>query len=105
MAEDGECLWPQRNLFANTTAGDLSAFLSAYFDTTTGPKREARSYRQIAAALGQPATAVLFISDVSAELDAARAAGIRTALCVRDAAAPDDSPTDHPRIHSFAELA
>src|SRR6266480_5116089 len=29
----------QRNLFANTTAGDLSQLLSGYFDTTTGPKR------------------------------------------------------------------
>jgi len=94
----------QRNLFVNTTAGDLSPFLSAYFDTTTGPKREAGSYRQIAAALRQPANAVLFISDVSAELDAARAAGMRTALCVRGAAPPTDS-TDHPRIRSFAELA
>jgi enolase-phosphatase E1 len=94
----------QRNLFANTTAGDLSAFLSSYFDTTTGPKREAHSYREIAAALGQPTNAVLFVSDVSAELDAARSAGMGTALCVRDTARPDESPTDHPRIHSFAEL-
>ena len=94
----------QRNLFASTTAGDLSPFLSAYFDTTTGPKREAGSYRQIAAALRQPANAVLFISDVSAELDAARTAGMRTALCVRGATPPTDS-TDHPRIRSFAELA
>jgi enolase-phosphatase E1 len=95
----------QRNLFANTTAGDLSRFLSAYFDTTTGPKREAASYRQIAAALGHPANAVLFISDVGTELDAARAAGMHTALCVRGAAPGDESPTDHPRIRSFAELA
>ena len=97
----------QRNLFANTTAGDLSAFLSDYFDTTTGPKREAGSYRHIAASLRQPANAVLFVSDVSAELDAARAAGMRTALCIRDAAPADEpaSPTDHPRIRSFAELA
>lgn len=95
----------QRNLFANTTAGDLSAFLSSYFDTTTGPKREAHSYREIAAALGQPTNAVLFVSDVSAELDAARSAGMGTALCVRDTARSDESPTDHPRIHSFAELA
>jgi enolase-phosphatase E1 len=35
----------QRNLFANTTAGDLTPFLSGYFDTTTGPKRAAASYR------------------------------------------------------------
>ena len=93
----------QRNLFANTTAGDLSTFLSGYFDTTTGPKRDAESYRRIAAALGVPAPQVLFVSDVAAELDAARAAGMRTALCVREL---DTSPTsDHPRIRSFVELA
>jgi enolase-phosphatase E1 len=93
----------QRNLFANTTAGDLTHLLSGYFDTTTGPKGEATSYRTIAATLGIPAAAVLFVSDVTAELDAARTAGMRTALCVRD---PDNSPTsDHPRIRSLAELA
>jgi len=92
----------QRNLFANTTDGDLTSFLSGYFDTTTGPKREARSYRQIAATLGQEPRDVLFISDVTAELDAARTAGMRTALCVRGAVLPD---TNHPRIRSFAELA
>jgi enolase-phosphatase E1 len=95
----------QRNLFANTTNGDLSSFLSGYFDTTTGPKREADSYRRIAAALGHPASSILFISDVSAELDAARAAGMRTALCVRGSAPAAASAKDHPRIHSFAELA
>ncbi|HXG96792.1 MAG TPA: acireductone synthase [Gemmatimonadales bacterium] len=94
----------QRNLFANTTAGDLAPFLAGYFDTTTGPKRDAASYRRIAAALGSTTTEVLFVSDVAAELDAARAAGMRTALCVRGASS-DDSPTDHPRIRSFAELA
>ena len=95
----------QRNLFENTIAGDLSQFLSGYFDTTTGPKREAASYRHIAAALDQKTHEMLFVSDVPAELDAARAAGMRTALCVRGPARPDDSATDHPRIHSFAELA
>ena len=94
----------QRNLFANTTAGDLSPLLSGYFDTTTGPKREADSYRRIAAALRQPANVVLFVSDVSAELDAALAAGMRTTLCVRGAAPPSATPADHPRIRSFAEL-
>jgi enolase-phosphatase E1 len=94
----------QRNLFANTTAGDLSSFLSGYFDTTTGPKREARSYRQIAAVLRQESRDMLFISDVTAELDAAREAGMRTALCVRDLASAAPA-INHPRIRSFAELA
>lgn len=97
----------QRNLFANTTAGDLSRLLSAYFDTTTGPKRDAVSYRTIAASLGVAADAVLFVSDVAAELDAARTAGMQTALCVRESESPvpNPSPTNHPRIRSFAELA
>jgi len=97
----------QRDLFANTTAGDLAAFLSAYFDTTTGPKREAISYRKIATALGRSPRDILFVSDVVAELDAARAAEMRTALCLRERESPIPvpHPTDHPRIRSFAELA
>jgi enolase-phosphatase E1 len=96
----------QRNLFANTTDGDLSPFLSGYFDTTTGPKREPPSYRRIAAELRRAPEEVLFVSDVAAELDAARAAGMRTALCVRGSEAPPVGPAgDHPRIRSFAELA
>jgi len=97
----------QRNLFANTTAGDLSPFLSGYFDTTTGPKRDARSYRQIAATLRLEPRDMLFISDVAVELDAAREAGMRTTLCVREPEPPipNPEPPEHPRIHSFAELA
>ncbi len=97
----------QRNLFANTTAGDLSPFLSGYFDTTTGPKRDARSYRQIAAILRLEPRDMLFISDVTVELDAAREAGMRTTLCVREPEPPipNPEPPEHPRIHSFAELA
>ena len=94
----------QRNLFANTTAGDLSAFLAGYFDTTTGPKRDATSYRRIAAELRRAPEEVLFVSDVSAELDAARGAGMQTALCVRGGQS-DVAATDHPRIRSFDELA
>jgi len=92
----------QRNLFANTSAGDLSAFLSGYFDTTTGPKRETQSYQRIAGELRCRPAEVLFVSDVPAELDAARSAGMRTALCVRGA--PPETANGHPVIHTFAEL-
>jgi enolase-phosphatase E1 len=94
----------QRDLFANTNAGDLSPFLYDYFDTKTGPKRESRSYWLIATALHQAPRDVLFVSDVAAELDAAREAGMRTALCVRGREL-DVTPINHPRIHSFDELA
>ena len=91
----------QRLLFANSDAGDLSPLISGYFDTVTGPKKEAGSYRRIAASIGVPPGAVLFVSDREDEIAAARAAGMRAALCARDPgdAAPPDS------IQSFDALA
>jgi enolase-phosphatase E1 len=94
----------QRNLFANTTAGDLSPFLYDYFDTGTGPKREPTSYRLIATALHQSPEDVVFVSDVPAELDAAHQAGMQTILCVRGPGDPLDAH-GHARIRSFDELA
>ena len=41
----------QKLLFANTEEGDLTPFISGYFDTNTGPKSEAESYRRIGDAL------------------------------------------------------
>jgi enolase-phosphatase E1 len=92
----------QRLLFSHTTAGDLTSYLSAYFDTTTGAKQEAESYHRIAAALALPASAILFLSDVVGELDAARQAEMQTALCVRSEAAPDSS--GHQLIHTFDKV-
>jgi enolase-phosphatase E1 len=73
----------QKLLFGNTAEGDLTGYLDGYFDTTIGPKKEAESYARIARSLGLPASDVLFVSDVVAELEAAQAAGMATALCVR----------------------
>jgi enolase-phosphatase E1 len=69
----------QRAWFAHTDAGDLSGLIGGYFDTVSaGPKRERASYAAIAAALGVEPDALVFLSDVPAELDAAVAAGWRT---------------------------
>jgi enolase-phosphatase E1 len=92
----------QKLLFGHTRAGDLTPLIHGYFDTTTGPKKDAGTYGRIATAIGVPPADVLFLSDVAAELDAARQAGMRTALCVRDAAAPD--PAGHDVIRSFEAL-
>ena len=73
----------QKLLFGSTAAGDLTGFLRAYFDTTTGPKNAPESYLLIARILALEAPDILFISDVEKELDAARDAGMRTALCIR----------------------
>jgi enolase-phosphatase E1 len=92
----------QRLLFAHTDAGDLTPFLDGYFDTTTGPKRDPASYRTIAAALGMKETAVLFVSDVAEELDAARAAGMETALCLREEGTA--TPSADPVVTTFDGL-
>jgi enolase-phosphatase E1 len=89
----------QRLLFGHSDHGDLTAYLSAYFDTTTGPKADQESYRRIAAALGEPERAGLFVSDVVAELDAARAAGLATALAVR--VPPGPATAGHRTLTSF----
>ncbi len=94
----------QRLLFAHTTAGDLTTFISGYFDTSTGPKREKASYERIAGARGRTPAEVLFVSDVAAELDAARAAGMQTALSVRPGAPEPDRGTVHPIVRKFDEL-
>jgi enolase-phosphatase E1 len=93
----------QRSLFRSTPAGDLTQYISAYFDTTTGPKTAPESYTRIAAKLGRPASDVVFISDVVAELDAARTSGMETALCVRNPSALP-STSGHRVIHSLDQL-
>ncbi len=86
----------QKLIFGHSIAGDLTPFLSGYFDTTTGPKREAESYMQIAAATGCKPSEILFVSDMQAEVDAARTAGLGALLIDRSGGAAD--------IHSLAEI-
>jgi enolase-phosphatase E1 len=92
----------QKLLFSRSEAGDLTPFIRACFDTTTGAKGDAESYRKIARTLGQEAPAVLFLSDLTAELDAAREAGLATGLCVREGLAPPFP--GHPTMRSFDEV-
>jgi enolase-phosphatase E1 len=93
----------QKLLFANTGAGDLTRLLRWHFDTAVGAKVDAASYRAITEALSTPSARVLFVSDVVRELDAARAAGVQTALCVRAPANLPGAP-DHPVVTSFDEI-
>jgi enolase-phosphatase E1 len=94
----------QRLLFAHGEAGDLTRFLRGYFDTTTGSKTDPASYRRIAEAMRLAPAEILFISDVTAELDAAASAGMRRALCVRPGN-PPQPPHPHFTIHAFSEIA
>ena len=79
----------QKLLFGHSDAGDLTPLFSGYFDTVTGPKREAESYRAIAAAIGFPTADILFLSDTPEEVAAARAAGMQALLIDRSGGAGD----------------
>lgn len=74
----------QKLIFGHTPYGDLTPLFSGYFDTRVGGKREAESYRKIIDAVGCAPEEMLFLSDVGAELDAAREAGVQTWQIVRD---------------------
>ena len=90
----------QKLFFGHTIAGDLTPHFSAYFDTTSGPKRSADSYRSIVHASAMNAADLLFLSDIPEELDAAHAAGLHTGLVIRAGNASVASST-HPVITTF----
>jgi enolase-phosphatase E1 len=95
----------QKLLFGHTTTGNLTQFINAYFDTTTGAKTDAESYRRISARLQLNPGRILFISDVTAELTAATTANMQSALCIRPGNPPQPGVKDQIVIRSFDELS
>jgi len=91
----------QKLLFGYSDAGDLRPFFKGYFDTRTGKKNQLESYRRIIESLDLPAPDILFLSDVTEELDAARAAGMRTTQLVRQ---DDVVVGSHPVAADFNEV-
>ena len=90
--------------FGHTIHGDLLGHFSGHYDTMVGSKKEAESYREIAKAFGLDATEILFLSDVTAELDAARTAGMQTALCLRPGNAEVSDANGHDKLTDFAQV-
>lgn len=95
----------QKLFFGHSDAGDLSGLFGHWFDTEVGHKREADSYREIARRLERAPGAIVFLSDVVEELDAAREAGMRTVLVdrVQDYAQPrtGEAAHGHARVTGF----
>ncbi len=94
----------QELIFKYSNFGDLSEFISNYFDTNIGGKKETESYVKIAFALNHPPKRVAFVSDVSAELDAARFAGMQTSLVARKDNDSIKNKSDYEIIHDFDEI-
>lgn len=85
----------QKLLFGHSEAGDLTAYLAAYFDTTTGPKKDAASYRAIADHFGFSPDHCVFATDNPDEAVAASEAGMQVYVVVR----PGNPPL--PEGHAF----
>jgi enolase-phosphatase E1 len=94
----------QKLFFAHTGFGDLTPLLRGHYDTTTGPKRTAPSYGAIAADMGLAPREILFVSDVGEELDAAKQAGMATALALRPGNREPGGVLEHDPVSSFAEI-
>jgi enolase-phosphatase E1 len=94
----------QRRLFESTDEGNLASLLDGFFDTAVGAKISADSYRKIAAVLGLDPATILFVSDVTAELDAAAAAGLQVTLSLRPGN-PPQPPHPYAVVHTFDDIA
>ncbi|EPS70848.1 hypothetical protein M569_03907, partial [Genlisea aurea] len=95
----------QRLLFGNTKNGDLRKYLSGFFDTTVGNKREARSYREIAESVGVDSPSqILFITDVYQEAAAAAEAGLDVAISIRPGNGPLPENHGFKTVTSFSEI-
>ncbi|WP_353571636.1 acireductone synthase [Candidatus Albibeggiatoa sp. nov. BB20] len=92
----------QQLFFSHTEYGDLTDLFSGYFDTTTGHKREKRSYRNIAERIDEAPSHILFLSDVVEELDAAQNTGMKTYCLNREDRRMSSYP--HPQIRDFDEV-
>lgn len=90
----------QKLFFGHTQEGNLLDLFSGFFDTTSGNKKETESYGVISKSIGLPASEICFISDIVAELDAARESGMQTIL--RPASECDNN--GHPVINTFASI-
>jgi enolase-phosphatase E1 len=82
----------QQLLFHTTASGDLTPYISAFFDTRVGAKTEGESYKKIAASFSYALNQFIFISDAVKEIEAARSVGMQVILCERDSRA-SSSPT------------
>ncbi|CAA0091411.1 Enolase-phosphatase E1 [Zhongshania aliphaticivorans] len=95
-------IYAQKLFFGFNEGGDLQTLFTDYFDTTTGPKREAASYRVIKQAIGLPANEILFLSDTLEEVDAAAEIGMSTAWVQRQP--PIAQHTPHQCVSSFSDI-
>lgn len=94
----------QKLIYGHTAQGDVTPLFTRFFDLRVGGKKEATSYVALLQEAGWKAADVLFLSDVTAELDAAAQAGLHVCQIVR----PEDGTvagTEYPVAGNLIEAA
>ena len=94
----------QKMFFQHTLLGDLTSFFSAHFDTTIGSKKDALSYQKIANQSQLDPSAIVFVTDVYAELLAARQAGMQIVASIRPGNVPLPTEFTDLAITDFSQL-
>ncbi|XP_039002671.1 probable bifunctional methylthioribulose-1-phosphate dehydratase/enolase-phosphatase E1 [Hibiscus syriacus] len=95
----------QRLIFGNTNYGDLRKYLSGFFDTAVGNKRETQSYVEITESLGvDKPSDILFLTDVYQEATAAKAAGLEVIISIRPGNGPLPENHGFNTVNSFLEI-
>uniref|UniRef100_A0A914HHF6 Enolase-phosphatase E1 n=1 Tax=Globodera rostochiensis TaxID=31243 RepID=A0A914HHF6_GLORO len=96
----------QQLLFSHTPYGDLTRFISGYFDTTTGPKFESASYLSIVEQIGLIASKVMFLTDDEKEAMSADEAGLQVRVFMREGNTPlsEKAKNKFKTVNSFPEI-
>ncbi|CAI5958866.1 unnamed protein product [Closterium sp. NIES-64] len=95
----------QHLIFGYSNVGDLRRFISGFFDTTTGHKREARSYSEIALTLGAHSPSdITFCTDILEEAQAAKQAGLQAVLLSRPGNGALPADPGFPVLTSLTDL-
>ncbi|CAI5451570.1 unnamed protein product [Caenorhabditis angaria] len=96
----------QKLLFGYSIEGDITNILSGYFDTRIGLKGSSESYTAISQKINIAPNEILFLTDVPAEAEAAKTAGLQTFLVSRpgNANLSDENRVDFKVIESLDEI-
>lgn len=90
----------QKLIFGHSVEGNLTPFISYFFDTQVGGKREENSYRKISELTHLSPAEIHFFSDIAEELKAASAIGFEVTQLLR----PGTKASEFKGIESFNEL-
>ena len=74
----------QKYIFRHSNFGDLTKYISFYFDTNVGGKRNKTSYLEISRQIDINPKSILFFTDIKEEADAAKEAGVAAFILERE---------------------